>query len=195
MTICASPDCVKAGINRCSICLSELYCSGECQKGDWKSHKLIYKTLKKLSLQLQPYQEVARVIDQILEERPKKLQLDVRVLGHLTSYAEHQFGDRIPGKSYRERGDGDRMDNWKVEIEILIPIYDDLVNIYSTDESLSMLSMIDINNLRFPCLEKMLDLLSPWSSKLDSNLTSQIDSLEKHQINFILHLLSTFIEL
>jgi hypothetical protein len=127
--------------------LREPYCSGECQKGDWKSHKLICKTLKKLSLQLQPYQEVASVIEEIRGKRPKKTQLDIRLLGHLISYAEHQFGDRVPGKAYRERGNGDHIDNWNVEIEIMIPIYVDLVNVYLADESLSM---IDSNNVLFP---------------------------------------------
>jgi hypothetical protein len=116
MSKCALPGCVKAGINRCSICLREPYCSGECQKGDWKSHKLICKILKKLSLQLQPYQEAVRVINEILGERPKKIHLDIRVLGHLIVYAKHQFGDRVPGKAYPERKKGHRISNWKVEI-------------------------------------------------------------------------------
>eukprot|EP00596_Hydrurales_sp_CCMP1899_P009897 CAMPEP_0119052220 /NCGR_PEP_ID=MMETSP1177-20130426/73586_1 /TAXON_ID=2985 /ORGANISM="Ochromonas sp, Strain CCMP1899" /LENGTH=587 /DNA_ID=CAMNT_0007031719 /DNA_START=259 /DNA_END=2022 /DNA_ORIENTATION=- len=186
MSICASPGCFRAGINRCSICLREPYCSGECQKGDWKSHKLICKTLNKLSLQ-QPYHEAARVIKEILGERPKKMQLDIRVLEHLISYSEHQFGDRVPGKAYRERKDGDRIDNWTVEIGILIPIYRNLVNINSDGS----LSIMDSNNSKLPYHEKMLDLLTPWSSQLDSNPTSQIDSLDKDQITTVLYLLST----
>jgi hypothetical protein len=130
---------------------------------------------------------VARIIEEIREERPKKIQLDVRVLGHLESYAEHQFGDRVPGKASRERGNGEHIDNWNVEIIILIPIYNALVNVYASDESLSM---IDSDNLRFPYFEKMLDLLRPWSSKLDSNQTSQIDNLDKYQTNSLFGLLS-----
>jgi hypothetical protein len=188
MSKCASPGCFKAGMNRCSTCLREPYCSGECQKGDWKLHKSICKTLKKLSLQLQPYQGVVQVINEIIGERLKKTQLDIRVLGHLIAYAEHQFGDRVPGKAYRKRGDGDRIDNWNVEIDILIPIYCNLVDVYSTDESLSM---IDRDNFQFPYYKKRLDLLKPWSSKLDSNPTSQVDSLDKYQMDFLLRLLST----
>jgi hypothetical protein len=152
---------------------------------------LICKTLKKLSLQLQPHHEALRVIKGIFGERPKKVQLDIRVLEHLISYSGHQFGDRVLGKAYRERKDGDRIDNWTVEIGILIPIYSNLVNVYSTDESLSM---IDSDNFLFPYYEKMLDFLRPWSSELDShsrNPTRGIDSLDKDQIIFILHLLST----
>jgi tetratricopeptide (TPR) repeat protein len=131
---------------------------------------------------------VTRVINEIREERPKKTQLGIRVFGHLISYAEHQFGDRIPGKSYRERGDGDRINNWKVEIEILIPIYCNLLDVHSTDESLSL---IDSGNLRLPYSEKILDLLRPWSLKLDSNSTCQIENLDKDQMTRILLLLST----
>jgi tetratricopeptide (TPR) repeat protein len=188
MSTCASPGCLRGGIHRCSICLRELYCSGECQKGDWKLHKLICKTLKKFSCQLQPYQEVARVIEEIVLERPTRVQLEVRLLRHLISFAEHQFGDRVPGKTYRERGDGDRMDNWLVEIVIFCSIYIDLVTIFSSDDTLSN---VDSANLRHPCYDKILDLLRPWSACLDSNSTSRVDCLDKDQINYVLRLLST----
>jgi hypothetical protein len=131
---------------------------------------------------------VARVIDEIREESSKKSQLDIRVLGHLISYAEHQFGDRVPGKAYRKRLNDDRISNWNVEIEIMIPIYCNLVDVYSSDESLSMM---DSCNFQFPYYKKMLDLLKPWSLKLDSNPTSRIDNLDKYQMDFLLRLLST----
>jgi hypothetical protein len=51
--------------------------------------------------------------------------------------------------------------------------------------------MIDRDNLRLPYYEKMLDLLRPWSSKLDSNPTNRIDSVDKDQINIALYFLST----
>jgi tetratricopeptide (TPR) repeat protein len=149
---------------------------------------LICKTLKKLSLQLQPYQEVTRVIDEISEESPKKIELDIRVLGHLISFAEHQFGDRVLGKAYHERGNGEHIDNWIVEIIIMIPLYRNLVDVYLADESLNM---IDSDHFQFPYLEKILDLLRPWSLKLDSNSTSQIDKLDKVQIKLVSFFLST----
>jgi tetratricopeptide (TPR) repeat protein len=131
---------------------------------------------------------VARVIEEIFGERPKKTQLDIRVLEHLKSYAEYQFGDRAPLKAYRERLNGECMDNFEVEIGILLRIYNYLENAYSTEKSLSM---IDSDNLRFPYFEKMLDLMRPWTSKLDSNSTSRMDSPDKSRINSILYLLST----
>ncbi len=96
MSKCTRPGCLKLGINKCSVCLREPYCSGECQKGDWKSHKWICKTLKKLSLQLQPYQEVVRLIVEVHNEKREK-KVKGRMLEHLGCFAEHQFGDRFPG--------------------------------------------------------------------------------------------------
>jgi hypothetical protein len=137
--------------------------------------------LKKLSHQLQPYHEVLRVIEEIREEISKKNeQQKLRVLEHLLSYAAHQFGDRILGKSYRERGNGERIDNWMVEIGTLVRIYFNFTLIYKEDKSLSMMAR---DNLEFPYNEKMLELLRPWSAYLDSNRTSQIDSLDEYQIN------------
>ena len=140
--------------------------------------------MKKLSFQLQPYHEVVRVIEEIQEIVLTKKMEKERVLGHLVSYALHQFGDRIVGKAYRERAfNGERIDNWMVEIEILVPVYVDLASIHSNDESLSEM---DCDNLNFPYYEKIIELLRPWSAYLDVSSASHIGSLDKDQINYTL---------
>jgi hypothetical protein len=146
-------------------------------------HKLICKTLKKLLHQLQPYQEVVRLIKEILNEDFKKAELKVTVLKQLVAYAEYQFGNQVPLRVYRERENGETIDNWTVEIKMLIHIYNDLANFYIGDESLGM---IFSNNLRLPLYEMILDLLRPWSADLDSNSTGWIDSMTKDQMNGIL---------
>jgi Tfp pilus assembly protein PilF len=144
--------------------------------------------LKNLSFQLQPYHEVVQIIEEILEEICKKnKQQGIRVLQHLISYATHQFGDRVSGKAYRERITGERMDNWRVEIKILSPIYFNLIYVHTEDEALSV---IDCDNLTFPYYEKMLDILRPWSTYLDLNCASHKDSLDKEQISELLLYLS-----
>jgi tetratricopeptide (TPR) repeat protein len=143
--------------------------------------------LKKLSLKIQPNHEVVQVIEEVQREISIKQQQNLRVLGHLLSYAEHQFGDRVPGKAYRERGNLERIDNWWVEIGILIPTYSNLAFIYYNDDSLGAIVR---DNLAFPYYEKMLDILRPWSTCLDLNHPSHIDSLEKVQINHISMLFS-----
>ncbi len=62
----------------------------------------------------------------------------------------------------------------------MIPIYGKLMKVYSTDESLSM---IDRDNFQFPYYQSMLDLLRPWSAKLETNSTSRDGCLDKDQIN------------
>jgi tetratricopeptide (TPR) repeat protein len=144
--------------------------------------------MKKLSFQLQPYHEVVRVIKEIREAFSTKKKEELRALGHLISYALYQFGDRVPGKAYRERAfNGERIDNWRVEIGILVPLYYSLVNRYSNDESLSLL---DCDNVTFPYCEKILDILRPWSAYLDVSSSSHIDSLDNDQINHTLSYLS-----
>jgi hypothetical protein len=145
---------------------------------DWKAHKQICKSLKKLSNQLQPYREVVRLIREILNEDFKKGELEGRVLKHLISYAEYQFGTRVPLRVYRERKNGETIDNWTVEIK-MIHIYSNLIDFYTEDESLGM---VGSNDLTFPLYEKMLDLLRPWSAYLDSNSTGRIGSITKDQV-------------
>jgi hypothetical protein len=105
----------------------------------------------------------------------------------LISYGVYQFGDRIPGKPYRERGNNGRISNWKVEILILVPIYNRLASIYSDYESPSL---VISSNLKLTYLEKVLDLLRPWSINLDINSTSHLDNLNEDQIGCLLTLLS-----
>jgi hypothetical protein len=66
---------------------------------------------------------VVRLIEEIRDEDFKKVKLNVRVWKYLVSYTEYQFGNRVPGKDYRERKTGERIDNWTVEISTLILVY------------------------------------------------------------------------
>jgi tetratricopeptide (TPR) repeat protein len=123
---------------------------------------------------------VVRVIKETIQNSLTKQQQKIRVLVHLILYAVHQFGDRVLGKAYRERINGERIDNWWVEIGILIPIYNNLTSVYMDDESFNM---IVFDKATFPFYEKMLELLRPWSAYLDLSGTSHKDSLDKNQIN------------
>jgi hypothetical protein len=107
------------------------------------------------------------------------MQLHARVLGHLICFAQHQFGDRVVGKSYRKREGGERIENWTVEIEVIIPIYLELVNSYFQDQGLGLLIG---GNLTFPYFQKVLHILKPWSACLDS--------LDRKQKSIIVTLLS-----
>lgn len=78
---------------------------------------------------------------------PAKKKQKIRVLEHLISYAENQFGNRVAGKSYRVRINAERVDDWKVEIKILVSIHIALTLVYNSDRSLSIAVC---NNLTFP---------------------------------------------
>jgi tetratricopeptide (TPR) repeat protein len=113
---------------------------------------------------------------------------NLRVFKHLLSYAAFQFGDRVIGKSYRGRENGDRIDNWNVEIDMLCHIHRDIHDIYATDKSLNK---VVLSNLIIPTMEKVLELLLPWCAMLKSDDSNRVDSLNIHQVNEILELMST----
>jgi hypothetical protein len=101
---------------------------------------------------------------------------------HLPSYAAFQFGDRVIGESYRERENGDRIENWNVEVDILCHIHRRIYDIYATDKSLSKVVQ---SSLMIPTMEKVLELLSPWCAILNSGDSSRLDSLDTGQINYL----------
>jgi hypothetical protein len=103
--------------------------------------------------------------------------MHLRILEHLLSYAEYQFGKGVPGKRYREREDGERVSNWIVEIGIfnrIITMLADLADIYAQSNSLSV---IGCDHLTFPYLDQSLSILNPWVITLDSDSSNGIDSL------------------
>jgi tetratricopeptide (TPR) repeat protein len=135
--------------------------------------------LKKLTKTLKPYHEVTQLIDDIMKSKKGN---DRRVLEHLLSFAEHQFGKEVTGNHYREREDGERISNWIVDIGILHRIIQRLSNLYALD---SLLSAIVQNDMRFPYLERSLSLLNPWVINLDSDASNGIDNLNEDQINYL----------
>jgi hypothetical protein len=91
---CARPGCFSSAKNTCSACGIEQYCDSSCQKSDWKIHKAMCPTLKKLSTKIQPTYDVVRIIDEILISIKGK---EIRVVEHVLSYAEYQFGRIVRG--------------------------------------------------------------------------------------------------
>jgi hypothetical protein len=173
-------DCHIAAKSSCSGCGREKYCGSACQKLDWKKHKSMCPILKKLSNTLQPYDEVEKVIQEILESNKGG---DARILEHLLSYAEYQFGRPITWKNYRERADGQRITNWNVDMWNLLQISNKMGDLYATDSSLSTI-ICYINML--PHLERSLHILSPWMAMIDSDATNQFNSLNFEQIDHLL---------
>jgi hypothetical protein len=180
MSHCARPDCQTAANSSCSGCDREQYCGSDCQKLDWKAHKSICPILKKLANKQQSYKKAVQSIDETLASNKAN---NVRVLDHLLSYADYQFGQHVAGSKYRERSDGQRIDNWDVEIDILFLISKKISNIYVANPSLS--TMIRDKKI-YPYLEISLLILSPWMITIDTDANNQSSSLSFEQTNYLL---------
>jgi tetratricopeptide (TPR) repeat protein len=180
MSECARPDCHQAGKSFCSGCGREQYCGSACQKQDWKKHKSMCPVLKKLSNTLQPYDEVVQVVKEMIESKKGD---NIRIFEHLLLYTEYQFGKPIIGKDYRERTDGQRISNWNVDICYILKISSTILYIYATNPSLS--TMIRDKEMCHH-LEKSLHILSPWMDTIDSDATSQSNSITSIERNYLL---------
>jgi hypothetical protein len=123
---------------------------------------------------------VTRLIAEVLQSKKGN---NRRVLEHLLSFAEHQFGKGVPGNHYREREDGERISNWIVDIGILYNIIQRFTNFYGEDNSFSTIIRDDMS---FPYLERSLSLLNPWVINLDSDASNGNDSLDEDEINYLL---------
>lgn len=44
---CHNPSCLEEGINVCGSCKRSFYCTSQCQKAHWKSHKKLCRMVKK----------------------------------------------------------------------------------------------------------------------------------------------------
>jgi hypothetical protein len=130
--------------------------------------------------ELQPFHEVRRIISEILVSSKGK---DGRILEHLLSFSHFQFGKEVTGIDYRERRDGERISNWMVDIYILYDINNKLAVFYGQTNSLSAIGR---NDARFPCLERSVNLLSPWLIYLDSNAGKRSDWHSEGQIDGLL---------
>jgi hypothetical protein len=134
--------------------------------------------LKKLSNEQQSFHEARRIIYEILVSNRGN---DTRVLDRLFSYASFQFGKEVTGKSYRERGDGERISNWMVDIDILYAINGRIIQFYYGHKD-----TISNDNLVFTYYERSLSILSPWLIHLDSDASDRIDNLKEDEILYYL---------
>jgi hypothetical protein len=137
-------------------------------------------TLKKLTNKLQPYFNVSLLIIEILVSKKGN---DTRVLEHLLSFADHQFGKEVTGKHYRERGVGGRISNFEVDIEISNNIIKMLVNLYLQNDSLCNL---DRDDMILPYLKRSLSLLNPWVTNLHLDVREGNSILSEEQENTLL---------
>jgi hypothetical protein len=71
----------------------------------------VFDILKKFYLQ--PFKKILKIVNEVISSDKGE---NIRVLEHLLSYAEYQFGKEVTGMDYRERGNGECISNWCVDV-------------------------------------------------------------------------------
>jgi hypothetical protein len=117
---CALPDCNKKGKNACSGCVKEFYCSAECQKADWKAHKIACNLIKLMPVAVLPsFRDVCIVIDSVMKLTDAQIaklgsKKYVGLIDNSIKFVNHQAGKRVECKATYERANGDLIDAWVV---------------------------------------------------------------------------------
>jgi tetratricopeptide (TPR) repeat protein len=192
---CGRPSCEKLKSKGCSGCLKEGYCSPECQKKDWKVHKLMCSYMKNDN-KLLPFKEVDTTL-QKFRESAELVEGNVnalRISEFCIKYAENQFGDRVPGQWYREREDGNKIDNWTADILNLQFFTYSVANYWRL--STNSIDNVDLRKESFKKAihhyKKGLSILEPWRilHTVEKNENVQIYKLDEGMIDYIYHRIS-----
>ena len=128
---CHRLGCKKSGTKFCGACRDARYCSIQCQRADWKVHKL--KCVKKLINDFLHVDTVSQLIkksfDKAISLKAQRREDEaIEELENSILFANNQFGCRIHGETHRIRGNGDRVDDWQV---MTMPICLQLVQLTS----------------------------------------------------------------
>jgi MYND finger len=110
--LCKRPQCARFGTARCSACQIESYCSVECQRANWKEHKITCGKKLLSESELNSFLNNAITEASILNGGDRKGR-NVAFLKKILLTADYQFEDRVPGKCYRQFKNGATfMEDW-----------------------------------------------------------------------------------
>lgn len=192
---CARPGCSEIANFKCSACNAESYCSAICQKNDWKIHHKKVCAQMKNSDQLLPFNKVIEIATEHINHFVKGKEAEkIRILQYSLSFTLFQFGDRVEGVAYRERLNGDRIDNWTAECCIFNTcfglaktlnrhVFNQLKSGEFKDSKILMMTVV-------PYAEKALTILEPWGIQLDLPKNEQTVTFDKYKIEFLVEMLS-----
>jgi hypothetical protein len=107
VTECARSGCKEMGTKGCSACLKEFYCYEECQKADWKAHKILCNLIRSMPDTIVPSRDVCLIVSKVTNQTFALIaklgrKKSAKLVEHTAAFAERQFGKRIEGKSYYE---------------------------------------------------------------------------------------------
>jgi hypothetical protein len=109
--LCKRPNCTRLGSSHCSACQNVSYYSVECQRANWKDHKITCG--KKLLSEIELKNFVMDTLDEAsCLDIDDKTGRNVRYLKSTLLFAEYQFGDQAPGECYRRRKNGVIYKDW-----------------------------------------------------------------------------------
>jgi tetratricopeptide (TPR) repeat protein len=110
---CKRQTCKGAGTAHCSACQNEWYCSVDCQRSDWKSHKM--NCGKKILPVLELGDSTRRAMDLAMKyEEAGETVKTTAVYEKTLRFLEYQYGKHIPGTCYRQRKNGEMIKEWKL---------------------------------------------------------------------------------
>jgi tetratricopeptide (TPR) repeat protein len=171
---CGRFGCKNSGKSKCGKCLKIGYCSSECQKSDWKLHKIICNK----SSEKQPLNEILSIIGKLKKYADKCIETNekIQIFEQCLSFAEYQFGERIIGKPYREIYNN-ILTNVKIELESLVPQYFNLGDLYySTQKNIKLSDTCKSTMIKsIFYFEKILQIFEYWeiNFNLVENETTQ----------------------
>jgi hypothetical protein len=103
--MCKQPNCAAIGTKHCSACQNVWYCSVECQRANWKEHKVTCG--KELLSERELYEFLSYIMPALDSlDRNDREGRSIRYLKTALLYAEYQFGYQVPGEWFRRRKDG-----------------------------------------------------------------------------------------
>jgi MYND finger len=104
--LCKRPNCALLGTSHCSACQNEWYCSVECQRANWKDHKI---TCGKKLLSETELDEF--LVDSIKEASTFDLTVrngsNISFLKNAILITEYQFGERVTNECHRHLKNGE----------------------------------------------------------------------------------------
>lgn len=190
---CGNSSCGNEGKLVCSTCNRENYCCPDCQKKDWKVHKIMCKSMvdKPVTFEV-VYNMSIKMLDYARSDKGIDFaEIAIRIMIHTLSFARHHFGDRIIGKSYHESVNGDRINNWRVEIEIIEKCSFAIGDRYEVLHTHGKLSLDSYRNVAFSYYQECLVILEPWRLQLDLQESDRVDHLNEVLIGHLFFLLSS----
>lgn len=190
MSKCGKQCCEGFKLKICSVCLVEGYCSVDCQKADWKTHKVLCFLMKNEN-SLFPYEKICDIVEKLIklakfkeienndEKNKANRNKSIKILEYGILFAKKQFGERTIGSLQRSFRFNSTITNIRVDLNVLIPVYQSLCDLYfPIDDTIpnindSNITVDDCVNV-IKCYDNMLSILNYWDENKEYIIHDEI---------------------